>query len=202
MNKAIARYTGVLISALILSACQSAYLEEPVASVQALDVRDTDGDGVINARDICADTPLNSEIDTQGCSQWVLEPNHLDYEFHFDFDSDTLKNEHASVFNAIAKTIQQYPNARIYIMGDTSSEGSNAYNHKLGMRRASIITNTLKLYDVDPSRILEFVYDEPILIKILQTRERRTVVRVVFRKTRSIPKWNIFTAEEQRKEHL
>lgn len=202
MKKTIAAYTGTIFSALLLSACQSAYVEQPVTSVQAFDLRDTDGDGVVNARDICADTPLTSEIDLQGCSKWELEPAHEDYEFQFDFDSDALKNEHAALFSEIAETIKKYPNARIYIVGDTSSEGSDAYNHKLGIRRATAITSALESYGVDRKRVLEFVYDESIMKRILKKRERRTIVRVTYRKAQSIPEWNIFTTEEKRKEHL
>ena len=113
-----------------------------------------------------------------------------------------MKTEHSSTFNAIADTIKKYPNARIYIVGDTSSEGSNAYNHKLGVRRATTITSALELYGVDRSKVLEFVYDESIVSKVLKKRERRTIVRVTYRKARSIPEWNIFTTEEKRKEHL
>lgn len=202
MNKVLAVYGGIITSALLLSACQSAYIETPVTTVQALDLRDTDGDGVVNVRDICAGTPLTSEIDIQGCSKWELEPAHQDYEFHFDFDSDALKNEHAATFNAIADTIKKYPNARIYIVGDTSSEGSNAYNHKLGIRRATTITRALESYGVDRSRVLEYVFDESAMLKVLKKRERRTIVRVTYRKAQSIPEWNIFTTEEKRKEHL
>lgn len=59
----------ILLIAVGLTACVDidSVSKAPVAA-QTFDLADQDRDGVINARDLCADTPIDASIDNDGCS--------------------------------------------------------------------------------------------------------------------------------------
>lgn len=190
----------ISLAGLMLAGCQSAHVEKGYSRTQVLDIRDLDGDGVVNVRDICGDTPTTSLVDGQGCAQWTLQPRHRDFVFRFDFDKQTLRQDQIPVLTDVLQMLKAHPQARIVLVGDTSSEGSDEYNHQLGLRRATTIVNALVGRGMDRSRVVDMVYDDPKLADIMQQRQRRTIVRVFYREAESIPKWTIFTTENERKE--
>lgn len=59
----------IIFSLLVLSltACSSLETEQPPTAFHSRDLSDSDADGVINARDLCADTPKHAVIDNNGC---------------------------------------------------------------------------------------------------------------------------------------
>jgi OOP family OmpA-OmpF porin len=183
-----------------LAGCQTAEQLPVPARVQVQDLRDDDGDGVANARDICADSPVDSLIDNNGCAQWGVEQRHEDFLFEFDFDKDAIRQSDLVLFPEIVSVIEAHPDASISIVGDTSNEGTDDYNQALGLRRADAVMDTLKQYGIDESRIVEFLYNDESLVEIMQKRKRRTIARLVYHVKRYEPKWNIYTVENKRNE--
>jgi OOP family OmpA-OmpF porin len=183
-----------------LAGCQTAEQLPVPARVQVQDLRDDDGDGVANARDICADSPVDSLIDNNGCAQWGVEQRHEDFLFEFDFDKDAIRQSDLVLFPKIVSVIEAHPDASISIVGDTSNEGTDDYNQALGLRRADAVMDTLKQYGIDESRIVEFLYNDESLVEIMQKRKRRTIARLVYHVKRYEPKWNIYTVENKRNE--
>lgn len=183
----------------LVTACDSSKFMKPYyASVQGMDLGDDDEDGVINARDICAETPLTSQIDEHGCSEWNIEHKYQDFTFEFGFDKDKVLPEHEAQIEQILDLILKNDSARILLVGDTSPEGNDKYNAALGKRRADALTYNLITKGVDENRIVGFVWSDDGINALLKKRERRTIVRVVYRTEESIKKWNIYTAEESR----
>ncbi len=196
---------NILFLALLVSltACESGeYIEQDYTSVQSMDLADDDQDGVINARDLCAETPLTSQIDEWGCSEWNIDYKHEDFVFTFGFDKDKILPKHQPQIEDILNLTLGKDNARILLVGDTSAEGSDKYNEGLGRRRAEAIIYDLVSNGLPRERIVGFVWNDGALQGILKKRERRTIVRVVYRTEESVQKWNIFTTEDQRKESL
>ncbi len=197
-----------LISALtilffLLTGCESGeFIEQDYVSVQVMDLADDDNDGVINARDLCAQTPLNSQIDEWGCSDWKIDYKNQDFVFEFGFDKDRVLPKHQPLIESILDLTLKNKNARILLVGDTSSEGSDKYNAELGRRRAEAIIYDLVANDLPRERIVGFVYNQEAMVGVLNKRKRRTIVRVVYRTQESLEKWDIFTSEDQRKESL
>lgn len=183
-----------------IAGCQSAHIEESYSREQTLDIRDQDGDGVVNVRDICGNTPLDSLVDIRGCSEWAVESRHTDFVFNFDFDSYILRDDQAPIIEDLVATLNEYPDARIALVGDTSSEGTDEYNHALGQRRGERIITALEQRGIDSSRVLKLVYDDPMMQQVLKKRERRTIVRVMYYEAKPVPQWTIYTVEDQRKE--
>ncbi len=183
----------------LLTACESGkVIEQDYTSVQGMDLRDDDKDGVINARDLCAETPLTSQIDEHGCSEWNIDYKYQDFTFKFGFDKDKVLPEHKTQIEQILDLTLKNDSARILLVGDTSPEGSDEYNAALGKRRAYALIYDLVANGVDRNRIVGFVWSEDGIQTLLKKRERRTIVRVVYRTEESIEKWNIYTAEEKR----
>ena len=91
------------------------------------DIGDEDRDGVINARDICQQTPLNVGVDNNGCTTWDVKEQ-IDYvDFNFAFDSDVVPEDAKSDLAQLAQKVISNDDFHITIIGDTSPEGSLAY---------------------------------------------------------------------------
>ena len=58
---------------------------------------DDDRDGVINQRDLCADTPEGVTVDIKGCANWKIVEDVEVLSVAFDFDKYVLKPEHTAV---------------------------------------------------------------------------------------------------------
>jgi outer membrane protein OmpA-like peptidoglycan-associated protein len=196
----IINFLVIALSVVSLAACQIAEQQPMPKRVQVQDLRDDDGDGVANTRDICAATPVNSIIDNKGCAQWNSQQKQQDFIFEFDYDKAEIKPGNLALFPKIINLVNANPKASILIIGDTSSEGSDSYNRALGLRRADIVLEQLKQYGVDESTIVEFIYNDELLANVMKKRERRTIVRVVHNVEKYQPKWDIYTVESQRNE--
>ena len=193
-------FLGAVLSVVSLMACQAAEQQPMPERVQVQDLRDDDGDGVANARDICAASPVDSIIDNNGCAQWDTEEKNQDFVFEFDYDNDAINENDLVLFPQIISVLEAHSNTSILIVGDTSSEGADSYNQALALRRADMVIEKLKQYGVDESTIGEFVYNDELLTNIMKKRERRTIVRIVYYVKQYEPKWNIYTVESQRNE--
>ena len=201
MNKFNVFFMMLLLGS--LAACESGeFIEQDYTSVQAMDLGDDDQDGVINARDLCAETPLTSQIDEFGCSEWNIDYKSEDFVFTFGFDKDKMLPEHQPKIEKILNLTLGKDNARILLVGDTSPEGSDKYNEQLGKRRAESLIYDLVSNGLPRERIVGFVWNDEAMQSVLKKRQRRTIVRVVYRTESSVQKWNIFTAEDERKESL
>jgi outer membrane protein OmpA-like peptidoglycan-associated protein len=201
----IKKYRSLIVASLglLLAACSTGkVVEQDYTSVQVMDLRDDDKDGVINGRDICAETPLTSLIDSWGCSEWEVEYKTEDIVFNFGFDKDKILPEHKDNLKKIIEITSNHHNARVYLVGDTSSEGSDEYNTGLGKRRAYAIIYELLAHGLERDRIVGYVYNDKALGELMKKRKRRTIVRLVYHIENPIKKWNVYTAEEERKEQL
>ena len=60
-------------------------------------------------------------------------------KIYFDFDSAHLRADARSILEKAAKTLKKYPEADILITGNCDTRGAEAYNLKLGKRRAEAV---------------------------------------------------------------
>lgn len=79
-------------------------------------------------------------------------------DLNFDFDKDVVKPEYYGIVTEAKNYIEQ-TNSNVIIVGHTDSVGSDAYNNKLSLRRATSVKNKLIEFGLDPSRIIG-VYGE------------------------------------------
>jgi len=58
---------------------------------------------------------------------------------YFDFDKADLRTDHIPILNNAVKALKGNPEASILITGSADRRGSEAYNEKLGRRRAEVV---------------------------------------------------------------
>ena len=106
---------------------------------------DSDGDGVTDDIDQCANTPAGAPVNDAGC--WIIE------NVYFDFDKSNIKPEYYSVLVEIADVMKNNPDISLLIEGNTDSIGAEKYNEKLGEKRAMAAKQYLVDQGVSEDRI-------------------------------------------------
>ena len=101
----------------------------------------------------------------------------------FDSGSAALKPGAYQEINRVAQVLIQYPETRILVAGHTDSDGSEAFNHDLSVRRADNARNALVGQGVAAPRINTIGYGEsqPIADNATQAGKqlnRRVVITI------------------------
>ena len=82
------------------------------------------------------------------------EPTAKDeYDILFATDSATLRYDQLGDLNAVAASLQRYPDSRIEIVGHTDHDGDAAYNQDLSERRARAVQAALQQAGVPAARL-------------------------------------------------
>ncbi|MCB1328806.1 MAG: OmpA family protein [Maritimibacter sp.] len=93
---------------------------------------------------------------------------------NFAFNSAVLDAEAQAVLRKQAHFIRQFPEVRWKVYGHTDLVGSNAYNQRLGLRRAQAVVAYLASQGVSRKRLQAVVsYGETRPLIATQDRERR-----------------------------
>jgi outer membrane protein OmpA-like peptidoglycan-associated protein len=137
---------------------------------------DSDEDGVPDRADQCPNTPKGASVDERGC--WIVA-----YATFFDTNKSIIKQAYLPHIQQAAKVLQAHPHIKVVIAGHTDSRASEAYNLKLGQRRADAVKDKLVEYGVDPARLMSksFGEIEPIATNSTgagMAKNRRVEIRV------------------------
>jgi outer membrane protein OmpA-like peptidoglycan-associated protein len=102
----------------------------------------------------------------------------------FDSGSSTLKAGAYQEINRVAQVLTQYPETRIQVAGHTDSDGSEAFNQDLSVRRAEAVRNALVAQGVSAARIstIGFGESQPIADNATAAGKqlnRRVVITIV-----------------------
>jgi peptidoglycan-associated lipoprotein len=101
---------------------------------------------------------------------------------NFAFNSSELSDEARSILKKQADFIRQFPEVRFRVFGHADKVGSNAYNQRLGLRRAQAAVAYLTSLGISRSRLEAVVsYGETrplIATNEAEVRNRRTVTEV------------------------
>lgn len=93
---------------------------------------------------------------------------------NFAFDSAQLDEAARATLREQARWISQFPEVRFKVYGHTDLVGSNAYNKRLGQRRANAAVNYLVSQGISRSRLKAVVsFGETQPLVVTQGRERR-----------------------------
>ena len=119
-------------------------------------VGDSDGDGVLDDVDQCADTPAGASVNDKGC--WILQ------NVEFDFNKYAIKAEFTPILTEIADVMKQNPDITLSIAGNTDIIGTEKYNMTLGEERAMAAKQFLVNQGVAADRIAteSFGYSRPV----------------------------------------
>lgn len=140
---------------------------------------DSDGDGIIDIRDKCPDTPLGVMVDAVGCPPVpkakplpipppvVKEPapapvtkEIITFNLLFGFDKYDITDEMIPSLEQAKSIMEEDPTATFLVLGHTCSIGSDDYNQKLSERRAASVENWLVSHGVAAERLESIGYGE------------------------------------------
>jgi len=144
---------------------RSAPAARPVAatptSAPAVAERDSDGDGVVDSRDKCPDTPRNLAVDADGCPILDINQRRQELLVNFDFDRSEVKPQYDAEIAEFAEFMQTYGNTNAVIEGHTDSVGTEEYNQGLSERRANAVRNELvNEHNIPAGRVSTVGYGE------------------------------------------
>jgi len=134
---------------------------------------DSDGDGVMDAYDLCPDTPMGVKVDALGCPLAIsmavpgaaVEVVRSTLKINFAFDSAEIPAADVHEVGRIADFMKHYDNTRVIIEGHTDNFGTHAYNQRLSQARAGTVRDRLiRVYGIEPERIraIGYSFDRPI----------------------------------------
>ena len=117
---------------------------------------DSDADGVPDYKDECPGTAAGVQVDEVGCPQDVAIDRKFE-DINFGFDKATLTDYAKSTLDKTAAEIRQLiaedSELRVDLEGHTDSIGTEAYNKRLGERRANVVRDYLVEKGVGAARI-------------------------------------------------
>ncbi|PLX84547.1 MAG: channel protein TolC [Desulfuromonas sp.] len=123
--------------------------------IQAAGPMDSDGDGVFDHLDLCPGTLPGVKVNIQGCE--------LKFTLQIEFDSAKadIRPEYHEQITAAVTFIQQYPTAKVLIVGHTDSNGTDELNQKLSERRAETLKSYLvEYFEINEDRLITEGYGE------------------------------------------
>jgi len=164
------------------------------------DIRDADQDGIINQRDLCAETPLHAKVDNEGCTLWTDVENISWFSIDFEFDKSGILTRNFAALDEAVIALQKNPNIKLMLIGDTSSEGTLQYNESLADRRNLAVKYYLVSKGIDKARIETKVFDEKgQYTDQLKQRKRRTIAVLVDQHKSFTEAWHIYTTDPENK---
>ncbi|GAC18613.1 OmpA family protein [Paraglaciecola arctica] len=140
----IKKSAGLICAAMLLSACAGNSIVKLESSVEQLqDLNDHDRDGVIEARDKCAETVLGATIDNYGCGAQttIVEPFKVDIKF--TNNSYEIPPSALPKIQKLASFLEKNTTLQVLIEGHTSKVGSAELNQILSINRAKAVESIL-----------------------------------------------------------
>ncbi len=173
------------------------YVTTPVPE-QIADLEDQDDDGVINARDLCPDTPLGAEVDNDGCGTYVKSSDKMNLHILFANDSSQIHSVFMKQIHEMSRFLKAYPSTSIELRGYASKVGRADYNMALSKRRAEAVERQLLNYGIEPRRVTIVGYGDTNVEGIVDDESahasnRKVVATVVGYKGHVKEEWTIFT---------
>nr|WP_244898528.1 OmpA family protein [Marinovum algicola] len=130
---------------------------------------------------------LNNQAYQTGEKQWVYNmaqrfADEVPTTVNFAFNSSQLEAGARAILRQQAAFIRRFPEVRFRVYGHTDKVGSNAYNRRLGQRRADAVVNFLIGQGISRARleaVVSFGETQPLIVtQGRERRNRRTVTEV------------------------
>ncbi|ALS99015.1 OmpA family protein [Lacimicrobium alkaliphilum] len=122
---------------------------------------DSDGDGIYDEQDRCANTPREDKVDQYGCSIFTEEQVEASMDILFANNSYEISNPDSQQLTEFAEFLRRFPNTQAEIEGHTSLVGDAAYNQTLSEQRANAVRDLLiERYGIDANRLKAVGYGE------------------------------------------
>ena len=204
INKTIAikKTFGIGLTMLLITACAGEPLQVMEAQVEQLkNLQDYDNDGVIEAREKCADTVLGATIDNVGCGTQTSYVEPLKVDIKFANNSYSIPPSAISEIQALARFLEQRPELRVIIKGHTSKVGAAELNQTLSIERAeSVVSVLVNDFNIATERVSSIGYGFDRLANSADTtaahaNNRRVTARLSATVSVDNMKWTIYTLD-------
>lgn len=126
---------------------KAAPVAEPVLAPVSAPERDSDGDGVVDSKDRCPNTPKGYQVDTAGCPQSVT------LHINFAFASNVIPSSSDKDVNDLIGFMKNNPASTIKIVGHTDNIGIDERNQPRSEARAKALADKLIAAGIESSRI-------------------------------------------------
>jgi len=193
-----------VVLVLFISACAVQINEmTPEPTVQQFDLTDSEGDGVINARDQCLTSLMGAQVDNNGCGAQRMEKVRRNLSVNFANNSSIVEPQFLSEVEALATVMQASPETKVTIEGHTSKIGSTVSNKKLSQQRAQAIKDILvNRFAINESRITAIGYggERPLLEgndESIGSHHRRIVAELSSEQPFADMKWTIYSVDDR-----
>jgi OOP family OmpA-OmpF porin len=170
---------------------------------------DSDGDGVMDRKDKCPNTPKGTKVDADGCPIKVAAPVDIDSDgdgvldkndkcpntpkgakvnavgcwvlknVFFDTAKADIKPDMTAGLDEALTVLQKNPGMRIEVQGHTDSDGADAYNLDLSNRRAQAVVGYFAQKGIEANRLSAKGYGESKPVADNKTREGKAQNRRV-----------------------
>ncbi|MGK0411307.1 MAG: outer membrane protein OmpA-like peptidoglycan-associated protein [Shewanella psychromarinicola] len=204
INKTITvkRAFGIGLTMLLITACAGKPLQVMEAQVEQLkNLQDYDSDGVIEAREKCADTVLGATINNVGCGTQTTYVEPLNVDIKFANNSYSIPPSAISEIQSLAKFLEKRPELRVIIEGHTSKVGAAELNKILSAERAKSVASLLvNDFNITPERVSSIGYGFEKLADFADNEEAHATNRRIlaeFNETVIVDdmKWTIYTVD-------
>ena len=157
------------VSRLILAAAAGISL---VASCTTESATEFHGEAGASIDSGFGNSTMNNTLVMTGQGGYVLDlanrfAAEVDSTVNFAFNSATLDGEAQAVLLRQANWIRQFPEVRFRVYGHTDLVGSNAYNQRLGLRRAQAVVHFLVSHGISRTRLEAVVSQDSLKIGIV-----------------------------------
>ncbi|MFT5563058.1 MAG: OOP family OmpA-OmpF porin [Litorivivens sp.] len=138
---------------------------------------DSDGDGVFDTQDRCANTLKGARADATGC---VIEKQNFDLRgVKFRSGSEQLSADSVEALIDVAAFMEAQPALQVQIAGHTDAVGSAVLNKQLSQKRASSVKSFLIQSGISANRMRSVGYGESQPIADNATADGRAANRRV-----------------------
>lgn len=150
--------------------------EKPAPAVVAAPVvvaapKDSDGDGVNDDKDNCANTPMTDAVDAYGCTKYMEKGDKVELLVKFPHDDSDVNSRYYDDIQKVADFMNEYPDTKVTLVGHTSAVGPADYNMMLSEKRANHVAEQLIKDGVSSSRVMTQGRGEEELLDSANTLE-------------------------------
>lgn len=135
------------------------------AAAALLAAKDTDGDGVNDAKDTCPDTKAGAKVDATGCYIVLQKAVTINIDVKFPSGSSRIDAAGTAEVEKFAKQMIEYPQTNVEVGGHTDNTGNANTNRRLSQARADAVRKMLiEKFGIEASRLSSVGYgpDKPI----------------------------------------
>ncbi len=193
-----------LLSVLLLSACSVKIIDmTPEPTKQVFDLTDSEGDGIILARDECPDSYKGAEVGNNGCGSNTIHTVRHRLDVNFDTNSYKVSDEYIPLIEKLSEFMSEFPHVQVTIEGHTSIKGLAEYNKKLSLNRAQAIKDILiEKFNISSERVATVGYGfEQLLFEgddsYIHAKNRRIVAEISSDREITDMKWTIYSVDSE-----